>query len=48
MQNIIIKVNGRNIPITEFPAEFIKNTICGMLGSLKGVEEKIKTVEIKF
>jgi hypothetical protein len=47
MQDITIKVNGKNIPLSEFPAEFIKNSICGMLRSLKGVDE-IKTVEIKF
>jgi molybdopterin-guanine dinucleotide biosynthesis protein B len=47
MEDIKIKVNGKNIPLTEFPTEMIKNTICGMLTSLKGVE-KIRTVEIKF
>ncbi len=47
MQDITIKVNGKNIPLTEFPSELIKNTISGMLRTLKGVEE-IKTVEIKF
>ncbi len=31
MQDITIKVNGKNIPLSEFPAEFIKNSICGML-----------------
>ena len=47
MNDITIKVNGNNIPLSEFPAEFIKNSICGMLGTLKGIGE-IKTVEIKF
>ena len=47
MQDITIKVNGKNIPLSEFPAEFIKNSICGMLKTLRGVDE-IKTVEIKF
>lgn len=47
MDDIKIKVNGKNIPLTEFPTEMIKNTICGMLTSLRGVE-KIRTVEIKF
>jgi hypothetical protein len=47
MQDITIKVNGKNIPLSEFPAEFIKNSICGMLRTLKGVDE-LKTVEIKF
>jgi hypothetical protein len=47
MENINIKVNGEDIVLTEFPSEFIVSTICGMLKSLKGVEE-IKKVEIKF
>jgi hypothetical protein len=44
---MIIKVNGEKIPLTEFPTDFIKNTICGMLKSLKGVDN-ISDVEIKF
>ena len=47
MKEINIKVNGKPIKLTEFPAEIIKNTICGMLKSLKGVD-KIKDVEIRF
>jgi len=44
---MIIKVNGKEVPLTEFPTDFIQNTICGMLHSLKGVEE-INKVEITF
>jgi hypothetical protein len=44
---MIVKVNGKKVPLTEFPTEFIENTICGMLKSLKGVDE-IKNVEISF
>jgi len=40
-----ITVNGRHIPLTEFPEEFITNTLEGMLQSLKGVE-RIETVSI--
>jgi molybdopterin-guanine dinucleotide biosynthesis protein B len=47
MHKMNIKVNGKQIILTEFPEDFIKNTICGMLKSLKGVDE-IKNVEIKF
>jgi molybdopterin-guanine dinucleotide biosynthesis protein MobB len=47
MNKMNIKVNGKQIILTEFPEDFIKNTICGMLKSLKGVDE-IKNVEIKF
>jgi molybdopterin-guanine dinucleotide biosynthesis protein B len=42
---IEVKVNGKPLPLTEFPAEFITSTILGMLSSLKGVDE-IQTVEI--
>jgi len=47
MVKISIKVNGQEIPLAEFPTEIIANTICGMLKSLKDVDE-IKNVEIKF
>lgn len=47
MEKISIKVNGKQIPLTEFPAEFISNTITGMLKSLKGVKD-IKKVEINI
>jgi len=47
MDKISVKVNGKTVQLTEFPTEIIKNTICGMLKSLKGVDE-IKDVEIKF
>ena len=47
MEKISVKVNGKEIPLTEFPAEFIVNSICGMLRSLKNVDE-IKKVEIQF
>ena len=47
MEEMSIKVNGKEIPLTEFPTEIIKSTICGMLSSLKNVEE-IRDVEIKF
>ncbi len=35
---IQLKVNGKNIPLTEFPSGFIKSTIKGMVSSLKGVD----------
>jgi len=47
MNKMSIKVNGKQINLTEFPEDIIKNTICGMLKSLKGVDG-IKNVEIKF
>lgn len=47
MKKISIKVNEKQIPLTEFPADFITNTITGMLKSLKGVKD-IKKVEINI
>ncbi len=45
MQTITLKVNGKEVPLTQFPADIILQTILGMLKALKGVEE-IKDVEI--
>ncbi len=47
MQTITLKVNGKEVPLTQFPAEIITQTILGMLKALKGVEE-IKDVEISI
>jgi hypothetical protein len=47
MEEIIITVNGKEIPLTEFPKSIIIKTILGMLQALKGVED-VKTVEIKI
>jgi molybdopterin-guanine dinucleotide biosynthesis protein B len=47
-EKISLKVNGKTIPLSEFPSEFIINTIVGMLGSLKSVDKKIESVEISF
>jgi len=47
MKKISITVNEKQIPLTEFPADFITNTITGMLKSLKGVKE-INKVEINI
>jgi hypothetical protein len=47
MSDMILKVNGTQVLLTEFPEEFIKNTLCGMIRTLKGVET-INTVELRF
>jgi hypothetical protein len=47
MEKLTIKVNDKNIPLTEFPEEFIKNTLFGMLKSLKGVKD-INKIEIMY
>ena len=47
LQKLRITVNGKNIPLTEFPEGFITNTLEGMLRSLKGVD-RIDTVTIQL
>ncbi len=45
MKTITLKVNGEDIPLTQFPAEIIMQAILGMLKALRGVEE-VEKVEI--
>jgi molybdopterin-guanine dinucleotide biosynthesis protein B len=48
LQHLSITVKGKNIPLTEFPEQMITNTIVGMLGSLKGVQDINEvTIELK-
>ena len=48
VQKLRIAVNGKNIPLTEFPEEFITNTLEGMLRSLKGVNQiETATIQLK-
>jgi molybdopterin-guanine dinucleotide biosynthesis protein MobB len=35
---LTVIVNGKNIPLTEFPKHILSNSIVGMLSSLKGVQ----------
>jgi len=47
-QRLCIAVNGRNIPLTDFPEQIITNMIVGMLGSLKDVQNiKEFTIQLK-
>lgn len=47
---IELKVNGKIIPLTEFPNIFIKNTLFGMIKSLKGIksDENISEISINY
>ncbi|HEY59613.1 MAG TPA: hypothetical protein G4N92_02835 [Anaerolineae bacterium] len=45
MEEIIIKVNGKEISLTEFPKRIITKTIIAMLQSLKNIDE-LRKIEI--
>jgi hypothetical protein len=47
MDEIKLSINGKEIPLTDFPRTIIVSTILGMLKSLKDVDV-IKSVEIKI
>jgi hypothetical protein len=46
VKQVELKINGKKIPLSEFPEEFIKNTLFGMVSTLKGVDESIETIRI--
>ncbi len=46
MTKIELIINGKKIPLTEFPRDFIQNTIIGMVSTLKGVDEPIKNLSL--
>ena len=48
MSEIKLTVNKEDIPLTEFPARIIIQTILGMLKALNGIDEDIKEVEIQI
>lgn len=45
-ETIELIINGKKIPLSEFPKDFIKNTLVGMVKSLKGVDEPIQSISI--
>ncbi len=46
-QRVSLKVNDSSILLSQFPQEMIKNTLMGLISSLKGVKE-MKKIEIKI
>lgn len=40
-----LKVNGESIPLNDFAQRFIVGTLCGMLRSLRGIDD-IRTVSL--
>ena len=45
-ETIELIINGKKIPLSEFPKDFIKNTVIGMVASLKSVDDPLQTVSI--
>lgn len=43
-----IDLNGADVPLSFFPVEIIRNTITGMVATLKGVDKGIDRLELKI
>jgi hypothetical protein len=43
-----IDLNGADVPIGYFPVEIIRNTLTGMVSTLKGVDKGIDWLELKI
>ena len=43
-----LKVDGKEIPLSEFPQEIIGNATAAMAQSLRGVDESWKIIEIRI
>lgn len=46
-ENVVVEINGLNLPLKNFPQSIIQNSLLGMFSSLHGVE-KIQTLNIKI
>jgi hypothetical protein len=46
--DIVLEVNGKNIPMNDFVKDILCGMISGSIGSLRGVDEDWKTISIKL
>ena len=46
--DVKINLNGSEVPLSYFPVEIILNTLAGMVSNLKGVDGKLKTLELRI
>jgi hypothetical protein len=43
-----LKVDGKEVPLNEFVEKFMSGSITGAVGSLKGINEGWKKIEIEI
>jgi hypothetical protein len=43
-----LKVDGKEVPLNEFVEKFMSGSITGAVGSLKGISEDWKKIEIEI
>ncbi|MBS3781995.1 MAG: molybdopterin-guanine dinucleotide biosynthesis protein B [Candidatus Thermoplasmatota archaeon] len=47
-KSVKLFVDGKRVPLGDFPANLIEKTVRGMLGSLKGIDGEEESIEIKI
>ena len=47
-EDIVVEVDGKNIPMNGFVRKILAGMITGSLGNLRGVEEGWKTINISL
>lgn len=48
MPEVNLDVNGEKVPLNDFMEEMLKNLLLGYLNSLKGIPEKLKSINVKI
>jgi len=46
-ETVELRINGEVVPLTEFPREFLRGTVIGAVGALKGVGE-VETLQLRI
>lgn len=46
--DIVVEVDGKNIPMNDFVRKILAGMITGSLGTLRGVDEDWKTLNIRL
>ena len=46
--NIVVEIDGKNIPMNDFVRKILAGMITGSLGTLRGVDEDWKTLNISL
>lgn len=47
-RRVNLKVNGEEVPLENFPAQFVEGGLKGMLRSLKGVDDEINQISLEI
>ncbi|MCF7875565.1 molybdopterin-guanine dinucleotide biosynthesis protein B [Candidatus Bipolaricaulota bacterium] len=47
-RSVVLEVNGEDVPLENFPADFVEGGLKGMLRALKGVDDEIDSISLEI